>query len=347
MNKFAFIIHPTIIQDFYNQFPILEKTPDFMVRSIGKLLFPFKVSEIKGISNSAGELQGFLIALPLTLKQMLKLSEDQIAKRIIKAGHLAQKLGADIIGMDPYTSIIGKKSVFISQNLSIPITSGRIYTIVSAIEGIKKAAEWMGKDFRECDVTILGINENIGSVIARYFTKQAKYISLVSKNKELLENLSQKILTETGTAIHTSDHIQSTIKRADIIVIASNTEDINIKMETFKKGSIICDLSRPRIITKELEKERSDVLFMDGGIITLPYSVDFGFEFGLPKNTCSAALAETILLSLEKKFECFSLGDEIEIKKMDQVNKMAQDYHFNIAGVSSFYKEVPISNLKI
>jgi predicted amino acid dehydrogenase len=344
MNKFAFIIHPIEIQDFYKKFPILENTPDFMVKSIGKLLLPFKISEIKGISSSRGELQGYLIAIPLTLKQMLELPEEQIVKKIIKAGKLAQKLGADIIGMESYTSIIGNARASISENLSIPITTGRTYSISSAIGGIKKATEIMDKDFKECDLTIIGINEAIGSVIARYLAKEAKYLTLVSENRNLLEDLSQRILTETGTAIHITDNTQSAVKRGDIIVIAANTDDLDINIEIIKKGAIICDLSRPRIVTKELEKKRQDVFFIDGGIVKLPFNVDFGFDFGFSPNTCSAALGETILLSLEKNFECLSLGEDIEIEKIDSINKMAQDNNFNITGVKNYNKEIHISD---
>lgn len=344
MNKFAFIIHPIEIHDFYKRFPILEKTPDFLIKSIGKLLLPFKISEIKGISTSRGELQGYLIALPLTLKQMVELPEEQIIKKIIKAGKMAQKLGAEIIGLEAYTSIIGKASVSIAENLSIPITTGRTYSIFSAIGGIKKATESVDKDFKECDITIIGISEAIGSVIARYLAKEAKYLTIVSENRILLEDLSQKILAETGTAIHITDNKESAIKRGDIIVIASNTENISINPEIIKKGAIICDLSRPRIVTKELEKKRQDVFLIDGGIIKLPYSIDFGFDFGFSPNNCSAALAETILLTIEKKFECFSLGEEIVMEKIDTINKMAQDNSFSITGIKSFNKEIHISN---
>ena len=98
---------------------------------------------------------------------------------------------------------------------------------------------------------------------------------------------------------------------------------------------------------KELEKKRQDALFIDSGIIKLPYNVDFGFDFGFPPNTCSPALAETILLSIEKEFESFSISSEIEIETIDSINKMAQDNNFNVVGVSSLNREVHISNFKI
>lgn len=342
MNKFAFIIHPIEIQDFYKRFPLLEKTPDFMVETMGKLLQPFKISEIKGISTSRVELQGFLIAIPITLEQMLKLTEEQITKKLIKAGNLAQKLGADIIGIDTYTSL-RNISVAVIENLSVPITTGRTYTTLSAVEGIKNAIKlFKNKDFKECELTIIGINETIGSELGRYLAKEAKYLTLVSQNRELLESISQRILTETGTAIHITDNMQSAIKRGDIIIIAANTEDIIIHPEHIKKGAIICDLSRPRFVKKELEKKRQDVLFVDSGIIKLPGNVDFGFDFGFLPNTCNAALAETILLSLEKRLENFSLGDEIEIEKIHIIDKMAQDYKFNIVGISSFNRKIEV-----
>jgi fatty aldehyde-generating acyl-ACP reductase len=346
MDKFAFVIHPLDISDFYRKFPFLEKTPNTLIEGIFKTLPPFKVSEIKGIKTPKGEVEGYFIAVPLTAKQMVSLPEEVVTRKIIKAGHLAQKLGANILGLGAFTSVVGDAGVTISQNIDIPVTTGNTYTVLTAIEGVKKAASMLGKDFKESEIVVVGANGSIGNVCARYLAREAKYLTLVSRNKDKLNQLADKIYSETGTAVHTTENINSALKKGDIIITVTSSVDTIIEPRYLKKGAIVCDVSRPRDVSKEVAKMRKDVLIIDGGIVKLPGEVDFGFDFGFPENTSYACMAETILLSLEKRWENFSLGREMELEKIDQIKKMAEENHFTLAGFRSFDKEVSLSKIE-
>lgn len=340
------MIHPIEIQDFYRKFPILEKTPKALVEGAIKNLPPFKVSEIKGIKTPKGEIEGYFIGVPLTSKQMMSLPEDVVLKKIIKAGKLAEKLGANIVGLGAFTSVVGDAGITVAKNLEIPVTTGNTYTVATAIEGAKKAAKLIGKNFKECELVIVGANGSIGNVCARYLAREAKYLTLVSRNKEKLKILSQKILEETGTAVHITDNVESALNKGDIIITVTSSVDTVIDPKHIKKGAIICDVARPRDVSMEVARKRRDVLVIDGGIVKLPGKVDFGFNFGFPENTCYACMAETMLLTLENKMECFSLGREMELEKIDRINKMAEENHFSLSGFRSFDKEVPESKIQ-
>ncbi len=342
MNKFAFIIHPIEIGDFHKSLPILKNAPDFLISTMGRYINPFKISEIKGINTPRGEVEGYLIGLPFTLEQIEVLPQDIIVNKYIRAGKLAQELGVNIIGLEPYSFRIPELSHLIGEKIPLPITIGTTYSLLSAISGIKKVVGLLGKDFKECDVSIIGVDNTIGGAVAKIVAKEVKYLTLVSSNKSYLESLEKEILVETGTAVHITDKLENVIKSREILIIASNQEYKNIDIDEVKANTIICDLSRPKILTRDLENKRKDILFIDGGLIKLPFGIDLGFDYGYSPNMCSPALAETILLTIEEKYQSFSLGQVIDMDKVNTINNMAKNNGFTIGGVTNYYKELQI-----
>lgn len=339
MNTFAYIVHPIEIQDFHRRFPILEKTPQFLLEDAAMAIPPFKLSQIQGIKTPKGEVEGYLIAVSLTSRKILELPKEKIVKKIYKACTLAEKLNVDVIGLGGLTSIVEDKMIESLKDFSIPITTGYAYRIVTAIEGTKKVAKAKGKDFKECEIVIIADHTHMGDTITRYVAKEGKYLTLVPRDQNNQEYLYEKILEETGTALHISKHRDNAISRADIIIIA-NGKDAGFQQHQIKKNTIICDLSNSRRTSIEMKKIRSDILTIDGGILKLPGQIDFGFDFQFSKNSCSFAMAETILLALEEKGRDFSLGQEINIEKINEIKRMANENAVHLTGASSLCKKV-------
>jgi hypothetical protein len=60
-------------------------------------------------------------------------------------------------------------------------------------------------------------------------------------------------------------------------------------------------------------------------------------------------MAETMILALERKYESFSLGRELKIKQVLEIEKLAKKHGFKVAGFRSFEKavtEAEIHNIK-
>jgi len=51
-------------------------------------------------------------------------------------------------------------------------------------------------------------------------------------------------------------------------------------------------------------------------------------------------MAETMILTLEKRFESFSLGGNADLEKVEEISRLAQKHGFQLAGLRSFEKEV-------
>ena len=85
-------------------------------------------------------------------------------------------------------------------------------------------------------------------------------------------------------------------------------------MEKIKSGCVVCDVSRPFDITKEDAAKRPDVLVIASGE-ELPGVVEQKLDIGLEGNSVYACLAETALLTMDNRFEAFSLEEILVTKK--------------------------------
>lgn len=349
MNKFAFIIHPIEVADVYRKFPLLEKLPTNLLERTFRYLPSFKVSHIEGVRSSYGEVEGYFIACPLTTRQLLTMPQEVTIKKIIESVKVAEKLGAQIVGLGAMTSVVGDAGITIAKNSNIPVTTGNSYTVASAIDAALNAADLMDIKISEATVAILGATGSVGSVVARVLADKCKYLTLLARNKEKLNKLARTIMYESGVAVEISNNSKHLLKKADIIISVTSAMDTIIDPDDLKPGSIVCDVARPRDVSVTVQKARKDVLVIEGGVIQVPGPVNFNFNFGFPKGLAYACMAETMILALEGRFESFSLGRELSIEGVQEIKTLAQKHGFKLAGMRSFERAVSqetIANIK-
>lgn len=176
MEKFAFIFHPLTLEDMEHLSPVMKYIPDPIIEACLKMKKPFKVSHITGIKSPYAEAEGWFVGCPLTAKQMVQLPEEFVMDRIIESGKVAQELGAKIVGLGAFTSIVGDAGITVAKNLDIAVTSGNSYTVATAIQGTKEAARMMGKDLKECRAVVVGATGSIGAASVRLLSKEVKQI---------------------------------------------------------------------------------------------------------------------------------------------------------------------------
>ncbi|KJS88558.1 MAG: shikimate dehydrogenase [Peptococcaceae bacterium BICA1-8] len=338
MNKFAFIIHPIEVADIYRKFPLLERFPVNLVEKTFKYLPPMKVSVIEGVRSPWGEVQGFFIACPLTTRQLLTLPEEVSIKKIIEAVKVAEKLGAQIVGLGAMTSVVGDAGITIAKNSNIPVTTGNSYTVASALDATLKAAALMDIDISNASVAVLGATGSVGSVMARLIARKCKSLMLVARNSEKLNKLARIVMYESGIALEVSCESKEVLRKADIIISVTASMDTVINPEDLKPGAVVCDVARPRDVSLAVQKLRRDVLVIEGGVIKVPGPVEFNFNFGFPPGLAYACMAETMILALESKWECFSLGRELSIEGVEEIKALATKHNFQLAGMRSFEK---------
>ncbi len=309
---------------------------------------PVYISEIEGITSvSTGkEIRGWFLACPFTPARMMELPEKTVYRKIIQTGRLAEKLGAQMLGLGAFTSVIGDGGVTIAKSLNIPVTTGDSYTIMVAVKAIEKAAKAMELPIAQASAAIVGATGAIGQVCAELFASKVAELYLIGRRPEALEKLRQRLaLTNPATRIHISTQVND-IRHAQLIITVTSAIGAIINSEDIQPGSIICDVARPRDVSTQVASVRDDVLIIDGGMVDIPGPVDFHFDFGFPPGKAYACMAETMALTLEGHFQDYTLGKNISRSQVEEITHIANKHGFHLSGFRSFEKPVTSTHIE-
>jgi predicted amino acid dehydrogenase len=339
MGRFAFIIHPLAPADVARRYPLARCLPVGALEWVIRRMSPRMVSHITGIAGGDGaQAEGWFIALPLTPRQFFRLDPDFVISRIIQAGRVAQELGAHIVGLGAFTSVVGDAGVSVARGLDIAVTTGNSYTVATAVEGVLQAARVMGLAPERSTAAVVGCTGSIGRVASQLLAEVAPRLVLIGRDQARLCAVSERI---GGRAqVETSTDIERSLPAADIVVTVTSAMDTVIEPGFLKPGAVVCDVARPRDVSRRVSEQRPDVLVIEGGVVAVPGAVDFGFNFGFPPRTAYACMAETMILALERRYENFSLGREIEVAKVKEIAQLAAKHGFKLAGFRSFERAV-------
>lgn len=346
MGAFGFIIHPIEIADVSRKFPFAKYVPVPILEKVLSHLGPIKTSHITGVESKYGSCEGWFVSCPLTPKLMLNLPEEKVLKKIIDAANLSAQLGAKIVGLGAFTSVVGDAGITVRRNVPIAVTTGNSYTVAIAIEGTEKAADLLGIKIDEANVLILGATGSIGRVLSLILADKGYSLTLCARNETRLMNVSSEITKETGMVPRITLDSKKALREADVVICVSSATDVIVEPEDLKPGALVCDVSRPRNVSVEVKKKRNDVLVIEGGTVKVPGNVDFHFDFGFPKGESYACMAETMILALEERYEDFSLGRTMSKEKVLEIQRLAQKHGFKLAGFRSFERPVTMEEIE-
>jgi fatty aldehyde-generating acyl-ACP reductase len=340
--KFGFIIHPLEARrDVARKYPIARFLPTCAVEFFLKHKSPVMLSHITGIRSATGaEAEGWFIGCPLTPKQMLTLPLEFVWKRIIEAGMLAADAGAKILGLGAFTSVVGDGGVTVAKNLPIAVTTGNSYTVATAVEGALKAAEMVGLQPAECSAAVVGAAGSIGKTCAKLLAREVAELALVGRNPVRLQEALSEIREGAKSKLIVASGVEEGLRNADIVITVTSAVDVVIQPKWLKKGCVVCDVARPRDVSQRVAKEREDVLVIEGGMVEVPGEPDFGFDFGFPPKTAYACMSETMMLALERRYENFTLGKDVSVQQVEEMQRLAQKHGFRLAGFRSFERPV-------
>ena len=343
VHRFAFIIHPLHIS-FIHRHPAFRWTrylPDRLVETLGAWMPPMFISRIKGgRSEATGQrIEGFLFSIAATPRQILGHSAEFTYKRILKAVRQAERLGARIFGLGAFTKVVGDAGVTIARRAEIPVTSGNSLTVAATLEGAKQAVRRMGwTDLSVGRAMVVGATGAFGSATSRLLAQTVKDVVLVSIEPDRLVALQQKIEEETpGTRVVIDTKADAWLGSCDLIVTATSAFGERVlDLSRCMPGAVICDVALPPDITAEEAAVRPDILVAESGEVLIPGEVDFGYDIGLPPGTAYACLAEAALLAMDGRFECYTLGREIDPQRVKEIYRLFRKHGFRVAGLRSF-----------
>ena len=343
MDSFAFIIHPiNPKRDVSRKFPFLgkiltEKQIDFF----STFFPPVYISEIEGITSAATgrQVKGWFLACPYTPRRMMQLPEGAVYRKIIQTGRMAEKLGADILGLGAFTSVVGDAGVTIADRLDIPVTTGDSYTVMMAVQAIRDAAKVMDIEIKDATVAVVGATGSIGRVCAELLAGEAARTLLIARDETKLQVLRDRLRVGARGELFISTKMD-VLKEAQLILTVTSAIHDVIRPEHLQPGSVVCDVARPRDVSAMVAAVRDDILVIDGGMVDVPGPVDFHFNFGFPEGKAYACMAETIALALEGRFEDYTVGREITLERVREITAIAERHGFRLSGFRSFEREV-------
>ncbi len=341
-DTFAFIIHPIQIKkDVARKFPLLGKVlTESQINYFSRFFPPIYLSEVRGVRSQATgrELRGWLIACPFTPATMLALPVETVYRKITACGELAERLGARLLGLGAYTSVVGDGGRTIADRLAIPVTTGDSYTVMVAVEAVHEAARAMGIAPAEATVAVVGATGAIGGACAELLAGASARLLLVGRRAEALAALRERCAVGGGEVIATT--MMESIYEADLILTVTSAIHEVIEPRHLKPGAVVCDVARPRDVSRRVAAERDDVLVIEGGMVEVPGPPDFGFDFGFPPRMAYACMAETMALALEGRYEDYTIGKTIAVERVREIGAIARRHGFRLSGFRSFEQAV-------
>jgi fatty aldehyde-generating acyl-ACP reductase len=341
MDSFAFVIHPVDPKrDVARKYPLLAGVlPTGLIHFLSRFWPPVYISHITGARSEATgrEIEGWLLACPFTARQALQLPTRAVYNKIVHAGRMAQRLGAQILGLGAFTSVVGDGGVTVSRRLDIPVTTGHSLTVAMAVEALREAACCRGVQMESAAVAVVGATGSIGRTCAELLAPLVSRLILIGRagNGEAESRLAQVRAQAEATGarwVHTSTQIGD-VCEADLVMSTTSAARPIIHPQHLKRGAVVCDVALPPDVSPKVARERGDVLVVAGGVVDVPGDADFGFDFGLPPGKAYACMAETMVLALDGRFESYSLGKQVHVEKVREIAQLARKHGFRLSAV--------------
>ena len=260
------------------------------------------IDEYNGlVSGSGHQVDGRLYEIPMDAMQILgdpgralSLMEDAVDQ--------ATQWGAGIIGLGSMTGIVGGQGQHLADRGDVSITTGNSLTVFSAKQNLLRVCELIGIDLYDETVAIIGIPGSIGTALAKIIAPLCKSIVCVSRRES---RRAHQVADSLGGTLLTS--IEEAAKSARILISATSTGDC-IDQEWLRPGSIVIDVAVPTDV-KGSQCVREDILVLTGGMMMVPKTMSrdsmfIGFNHGM----IPSCFGETMVLALENRRECFSVG---------------------------------------
>ncbi|MES1213097.1 MAG: aminotransferase class III-fold pyridoxal phosphate-dependent enzyme, partial [Singulisphaera sp.] len=129
--------------------------------------------------------------------------------------------------------------------------------------------------------------------------------------------------------------IPRAVGRAKIVVSATSAGHC-IEQSMLKPWSIVVDVAIPTDVC-EAHSTRDDVLVLSGGLAQIPDCMPRTSKFlWFHHGMIPSCLAETMVLALEERAECFSLGRSLDVEKIREIGRLAKSHGFDFSRFVSF-----------
>jgi predicted amino acid dehydrogenase len=333
MGSFAVVVHPLDPkEDVGKVYPRLARLlPAPVLHLLARRWPPLVLSRIGGLRSvaTASRAEGWLLGSPLTAAQMFRLPPQAVYDKAVQVGRLAQKQGAQILGLGATASAVGDGGVTVAQRLNMPVTTGRSLVVGFGVEALRRAAEERGLEMGSSTTAIVGASGTVGLAMAEMLAPLVRKLILVGQREIRVSQARAQAEAAGASEVRVWTEIGA-LEEADIVVTATSAHRPVVGPEALKERALVCDVALPPDVAPAVREERPDVTVISGAMVEMPGTVDLGFDLGYPEGQVRAGLAEAMVLALEGRYESTSLGQRITIDRVEELVEMAKRHGFRL-----------------
>lgn len=322
--------------------PDLKTLTTEQIKRVYTFIPPRDIYKITATSITGRQVNGLYIE---TFLEPDKLSPEYTRKnvsKVMKAVNLAIKMGAGVVTLGGFTSIVLEGKIAENCLSSTRFTTGNTLTAAFIVKGIERAANQLKLPINKANILIIGATGDIGLACVQYFKCKAKKLLLCARNTYRLQNLYHS-LNEENVAVESSVCLDDLISDADIIIGVASSSNLNLAR--CKPSVLICDAGYPKNMDKAMEDQAGVYLFYGGmGQVTNGYTFapDYTTEnylWPVPHVAYGCTL-EALVLAFEGRYESYSVGKgNITVESMENVYELCRRHgivlspFFNLKGL--------------
>ena len=306
---FAFIAHPRDLSDIPRKFPLAYLLSSRMAELWFHHQWPFVASYITGLRTKDGRrVRGAMLISPPTTKQMIQ-NPRLARKRVIQTAQLAEKMGARIVGLGAFTSIVTRDGQDLPRKVDVGVTTGNAHSAAIAVQNVMLAAALTNLSLPHATAAIVGGAGSVGSACAKLLAPVTARLILVDIKKDALRQVAESLRESSRSVARSVDTASSVdaIRHADVVIVATNSPHTLIAAGHLKPGAIVIDAAQPKNVSETVPAERRDVLVIESAIVRTP-EVNCHFDLGLSASEALGCLSETMLLAAIGWEGHYSLG---------------------------------------
>ncbi|MGH7171084.1 MAG: hypothetical protein ACRELG_12465, partial [Gemmataceae bacterium] len=290
------------------------------------------------VSPAAARADGRLYEIPMDARSILE-DPGRAIEYMEQGVDRAAEWGARVVGLGSMTGIVGGQGEHLARRGPLPVTTGNSLTVYAALQSLLIACAETDIDLRRETVAVVGIPGSIAAAAARWLAPRCRRLLLVGRRpspraSRLAAELSAEFLVD----------IPSALSQACVVVSATSTGDC-IDSSLLLPGSVVIDVAVPTDVTSP-KVPRYDVLLLSGGLARVPDTMPRDSMFlGFYQGVIPCCLGETMVLALEERAECFSLGRDLSLDRIEEIGLLARKHGFDFAQLFSFGQKLEASAL--
>ena len=137
-------------------------------------------------------------------------------------------------------------------------------------------------------------------------------------------------LIQSGRYLRVSIDAAQRMRESDIVVSCTNTTERMIRPECLRPSVVVCDVARPSNVSELVATGRQDVMVVDGAVVRLPGGSSLGFNTSLAHGHAYACMAETMMLAMEHRYADLSLGFDLPLGPVLELESLAMRHGFEV-----------------